>query len=623
MKTEYAGVTGVLALTLLLGSIPPAEAGILQLDRAAMHAELDNGILDIAIRFDGTVEKALYKGHDLIKDRAPGKTTFYLDYNTGHHAYAVIPNQLRVLENTDEAAHVAYVDTQSILGLEYHYIMKRGDSGLYSYVIARNNLPESLHLAEMRTVYRLDRSLFDHAYTLERDSLIPRQEVMHKGKKLQDETYDMGAEGEKYTNGPIYEKYDYAAYLADTPFWGAYGHGLGFWVMPVSNEYHPGGPLKQDLTVHYDTIVCNYLTSAHFGTPEFDAPVGWEKMYGPWYVYVNEGTPEQVKHDAARREQRERRAWPYAWVREKDYPVARGSVCGCLQLSDGRPAADAQVILARPGADVTDESDSYLFAARTDAHGRFKVSKVRPGEYELQAYFAKAPQAGQPQSITDTFRSPPFRVSAQGAKLPTLVWPVGVPEVVWQIGTADHRADEFAYGGEPRNYKWHQMVPADLDYDVATSTAAQNWYYVQSRPGRWNIHFTLPASELQQHDYEFVLALAGYSTGMGKQYATVDAGLLLNGQPLQQIKYPNDKSVYRCSTTSGTYHRMVVKLPRKLLQPGANTLTIENRGASLMYDTLLLQKKQIRDCERNPRPAAAAGMMHIPRVQFLHIDSKS
>ena len=569
-----------LAMSIGCGSVSAAAAGkMLHVD--GLKAELDNGNLKASFTETGTLAALVVDGVDLVRDRAPGKTTFYLDYNIKRHAYPVVPEQLKVIEDSKDTAHIAYIDTTSQLAVEYHFLMKRKEHGLYSYVIARNNTGKVLNVSELRTVYRLDRTIFDHAYNGVRQGLIPRQDEMKKGKKLQDETYDMGATGQKYTNGPIYSKYDYAAYMKDTPVWGAYGHDYGFWVMPVSTEYLSGGPLKQDLTVHYDTIVCNYLTSAHFGTGDFEAPADWQKLYGPWYLYVNKGTEQKVIPDAEKQARQQQKKWPFKWMNEALYPVNRGSVTGQLQLN-GQPAGGAQIILARPGADIVHEKASYIFAATTDRDGRFRVEKVRPGMYELTAYM----QGG---ANTDTFVSRPFMVESTGKDLKKVDWQRQSARVLWQIGTADHSAAEFVYGRELRNYSWQTKVPADLDFQVGRDDPVKDWYYAQTKEGSWNIHFDLAQSTA--HEHQLVMALAGFSTGMGKKYKDVYAEVCVNGKTVKKIVCPNDQTVYRSAVGSGTYHREVIALAPEALKAGHNVITIKDHGASLMYDTILLEEK--------------------------------
>ncbi|MBP2644430.1 MAG: hypothetical protein H6Q67_2317, partial [Firmicutes bacterium] len=264
-----------------------------------LKAKLSNGLITVEFDENAMVTSLIKNNMELVtnlngSERDPDrKHTFYVDYHAEGKFHNISVAKLDVIKNTPEEAHIQYVDNTGLLYVEYHIILKRGESGLYSYVVARNNLQKEFKLSEFRTVYRLNSKLFEYAYNSERIGKQPTCEYLSKFPKIQDETYEL-PDGELYTNGKVYSKYDYAGYYRDNPFWGQFGNGFGFWFIPVSTEYYPSGPLKQELLVHYDAIILNYMTGAHFGTGDFYVPPQWEKLYGPWYVYVNTGEDEVV-----------------------------------------------------------------------------------------------------------------------------------------------------------------------------------------------------------------------------------------------------------------------------------------------------------------------------------------
>lgn len=79
------------------------------------------------------------------------------------------------------------------------------------------------------------------------------------------------------------------------------GNGYGAWMVPASGEYFSGDALKQELLVHQDAIILNYLTGSHFGTPDMVAQPGFEKLYGPWLLYINQGNDRELVADVSRR----------------------------------------------------------------------------------------------------------------------------------------------------------------------------------------------------------------------------------------------------------------------------------------------------------------------------------
>ena len=568
------------AAALAFGLTPAEAANIAKVD--GQNVTLDNGVIEIHLIKNGTATYVSKNhGPNLVENVIKRKLSFYCDYHpAGQKDLPFLSDQVKVYKNDENEAHIAYIDTKSPLAIEYHYRMTKGDSGLYSYVVARNNTGKTYKVGELRTVYRIDMDKLPYAYNSERQGLMPSSDHMKAFKRLQDETYDMD-DGYKYTNGTVYSKYDYCGYLKDNPLWGTYGNGKGFWFIPVSNESYSGGPMKQELLVHYDGIILNYLTSAHFGTSVFPIPKDWQKMYGPWYLYINDGpSDEAVIFDARRRAAAEQGKSPYAWVNEPEslYPQVRGTVKGTLKLSNGGIVDRAQVILARPGADIVHERGSYIFYTDTDGQGNFTLDKVRPGTYEITAYM----QGGYSGDVTTECKKGSIKVEAgKTTDLGTVEWQVPDRQTIWQLGTADRKASEFKYGGELRNYKWWKLLPeTDVNYTIGKSVEGQDWYYAQVGRTKYNIHFQQP--KVKANTYHLTVALAGYSD---QGHGSFD--IKLNGKALKHCDYANDQTVYRSGTTSGTYHQEDFDIPAADLKAGDNVVTFDDHEGLIMYDTVV------------------------------------
>lgn len=104
---------------------------------------------------------------------------------------------------------------------------------------------------------------------------------------------------------------------------GVYGNGYGAFVISPSREYHAGGPLKQDLLVHQDSLIANYFVSSHFGTSGLTASSGWTHIYGPWLLYFNTGSDSAILSDVASQANTEKSKWPYSFVGDSEYPTSR------------------------------------------------------------------------------------------------------------------------------------------------------------------------------------------------------------------------------------------------------------------------------------------------------------
>ncbi|WP_151729638.1 polysaccharide lyase family protein [Thermogemmatispora aurantia] len=540
---------------------PAHAASPVTLSVSGMTATISNGIFTIKFNSLGTGYSLVWQGKELI---GPAKG-FYSSINGGT---GFSPTQLTVVTNTSSMVDIAYISSWG----ELHYVVRSGISGLYSYFLATGIGT----VGEFRTLYRVDGSIFRTGYNgVETAIAFPTLSQIQSATELQDSTYQL-------SDGTIYTKYDAATYLMSQDLLhGVYGNGYGVWLISPSHEYNNGGPLKQDLTVHVDSstgdaVVLNMLISAHFGTPEVTIPSG--KFFGPWFVYLNNGSISDAQTQAALQQQQ----WPYSWLSNPAYPLTRTTVTGTLRLADGRPAAGAQITLAQPGGDVYAQGASYIFTTVADSAGNFTLRQVRPGSYSLYAWA----NGGSIGDITDQYELDNVNVSGTSTNLGTLTWtPVRYSTLLWQIGTADRKAAEFRLGNLPRQYGLWNQAPANLTYTIGSSTPANNWYYAQTAVGTWNVNFSL--SQSYSGDAHLTVALAGMTR-------TAAVTIRVNGTAIGSYPaYTNDAAIYRSANQSGYYHLMVFSFPASLLKVGSNTvafaMTSVSSGGGAMYDTLKLE----------------------------------
>lgn len=559
---------------------------------------MSNGILTIHWKEDGSVESLKKNGVELVKNLngtskdSNAKRTFYVDYHAQGKFHKLKVSRLDVIESTADVAHIAYIDTKGLLYIEYHILLKKGESGIYTYIVAKNNTDASFILAEFRTVYRFGNTIFDHGCNSERIGLQPSHKYMEQYECLQDETYRL-PDGEKYTNGDTYSKYDYASYFNTNKAWGQYGHGFGIFIIPVSTEYYPGGPLKQELLVHYDGILLNYFTGSHFGTGDLLVTKDFEKFYGPFFVYINAEEDLNVKdeidkgkclyEDALNRALIEEKKWPFTWVNHSLYPLNRSKVSGQLLFADGTPCSNTTIVLGKEGGCFEQQSGHYIYSTTTEKDGYFQLPHVRFDTYSLYAYHTG-------QNITNQLAIDNIIISEEETNLNKILYQLPDRECIWQIGTATRTSSGFIYGNELRNYKWHTYVPDTLTFTIGESIASKDWYYAQSKIGTWNIKFTL--ENLENKNYYFIIAFSGVSKGYMTDKDEPYINIYCNTALVKEATFLNDSSVYRSSTTNGRYRRLEILLTKEQLNIGENILSIYNTNAMLMYDTLLLEKEK-------------------------------
>jgi rhamnogalacturonan endolyase len=318
------------------------------------------------------------------------------------------------------------------------------------------------------------------------------------------------------------------------------------------------------------------LASSHYGTPGASIPSG--KLYGPWFVYFNNGSISDAQAQAAAQQGQ----WPYTWLSNAAYPLSRTTVTGTLRLADGRAAAGAAVTLAQPGGDVYAQGSGYIFSAQADSSGHFTIPLVRPGTYSLYAWA----NGGSIGDITDQYERDNVTVSGSSTDLGTLTWtPVEYSNLLWQIGTADRKATEFKLGNIPRQYGLWNQTSANLTYTIGSSTPANNWYYAQTAVGTWTVNFNL--SQVPSGTAHLTVALAGVS-----RTAAVTVGA--NGTTIGSYPtFANDQAIYRSANQSGYYHLVQFSFAASLLKTGSNALTFHmttvSSGGGAMYDTVKLE----------------------------------
>ncbi|ASG79903.1 polysaccharide lyase family protein [Lactiplantibacillus pentosus] len=559
---------------------------MLKLETNEMTAVITNNRLNLSLTKEGMVQSLKIDGQELLNNLTgePGDPdkdhSFYLDYHMNGKTVNMKPVRMEVVEDSPEAAHVVYIDDQSDLGLAYHLIVRGDDTAIYGYVEAWSNTDHSFKVNELRTVYRLDHELFNIGYNAERIGHQPTSAHMMSGDKLQDETYVM-ADGSFYSNSKIYSKYDYAGYLSENPFWGQYGDKYGLWFIPADRSYFPSGPLNQDLLLHYDGLILNYMTAVHFGTGDIEINPGWHKLYGPWCVLVTNDT--HPLPSVRKRVRQEQAAWPYQWVKDDNYPLSLATVTG--QVTVGHQISDYpfEVVLAQPSQDGTfmHQREDYIYYAETDKHGRFEINNVRPGDYTVYAYAKGGTIVGMPHW--------------DGAAVKTGHCDLGeydIPDddrqVIWQIGQSTHTTEGFKFSDQLRNHIWKDLVPNNLVYHIGRQTS-DDWYYLQNDGGVWKIVFNGRLLNTNKDAY-LSIAFAGVTKKVMTEPRGTRVEVDLNKQMLVTHYYErNDSAGYRSALRGGNYELLTVTITADQLKSGVNELAIKTDGY-LLYDTLKLEQ---------------------------------
>lgn len=558
------------------------------LKRSGLACVLENDCLSLAMSEEGKGISLVVDGRELMAglSGAAGdpdrRHSFYCDYHIAGKTRNLVPTRLEVIEETPERVHIAYVDDQSDLKLAYHLVLADEERCIYGYVIASCDA-DNVVINELRTVYRFDSSIFTTGYTARREGLQPRAEYMaEKGEWLQDETYRL-PDGCRYSNSDVYSKYDYAGTFAENRLWGQCSGGRsgdewGAWFIPLDKSCYPGGPLKQELLVHYDSIILNYMTGAHFGTGDFAVPRGWKKLYGPWCVYFNHGA--DVIGDAYGFAARAESSLPLPWLEEPGlYTGNYGSIAGSLKPESELSEGERWIVVATDCAGEWFRQKAGRIYWTESVDGGFRLDRMQPGTYCIYAHSSGGHDCHEYQ--LGTYEVMPGETCCAGE----LAVENRPHELVWALGCYTQTTVPFAFSDQPRNYIWMGLTPKNLEFRVGRDGDA-DWYYLQRSGGIWKIVFPKPVQKAGR--FLLTVCLAGTTAAaMSPGVSGVGFQAKLNGKSLLERHFENDRAAYRSSVTGGRPQILAAEIDAGALGE-ENELAFMTDGF-VMYDMVKLE----------------------------------
>ncbi len=535
-----------------------------KLEVNGLSATISNSFLSVFFDDKACVYKLIIFGKNIVNN-LNGKKTFCLDWDGGKGEFK--PNNLNIVEYSDLIAHIYYEHKlNNYIFIEYHFIVRKYISGIYSYVNIVNNGFDSFSFSELRTVYRFDNSIMDRL----NNGIIDMKSYLYSYLKnlplIQDETWQL-------EDGSYYSKYDLSGYIRETDFYGVYGNGFGSWLVNFTHEYYSGGPLKQDLLVHQDSLMLNYLTSTHFGTPTLIVPKYWNKQYGPWLIYFNKGN--NLFLDTKNFYNEEKKNWPFLWIKDKNYQFNRKEVKGKIKSN-----FDYTVVLSSSLNEYFDKQTlGYLYHTNINKNNEFYFKNVRPGKYNINIYPINGYDCNfKWQETIDIYYDRDIGI------INLIEKEITQSNVIWSIGETNRRSDIFRFSLENRNYVWHTLVPKNLDFYIGKSLLYKDWYFCQASNGIWNIHF-LDIND--KKDRILNIGISGASNNI-LENTSPNLEVYLNKTLLKKFSYINDKSIYRCSLQSGIFHSEKIYIYHNFILNGLNIISLKLVGGSIMYDSINL-----------------------------------
>ncbi len=578
----------ILSICLLASSLFAWAEGEVTVDlKSTRSCTMSNGLITLTIGTSGQGSKLVLNSYSTSKNLL-ASNGIYFDY-TSNKNRALSATKAEIVKQTDDYVEVVYTSgaNAALPTYKHGYILRKGESCVYTYVIVEGN---SGHfgdkgvgaIKETRVCTRLASDFLDGYVDEVMQGTIPSNSVMQNVESdgtsnpnyVQDATY-------RLPDGTIYTKYNWAQFIAQDDFHGLMNGKVGVWNIPVSYEWLNGGPLRQELTVHAtgkSPITIQMLQGEHLGASSQNYPDNFRQIFGPFAIYVNSGSRDQMIADARAKASALQAEWPFAWFENDLYPLDRSSVTGKINVTTGQPNSDIQVVLAQPGGNLLSQGGDYIFWTKTDEDGNFEIKNVRPGNYTLYAYATTG-------TITEQYEKNGIKVVAGQTELGTLDWaPETYANLLWNIGENNRRADGFNRSDEPRSYEARDANPANLEFVIGQSDPATDWYNAQNTNGTWTVKFNL--DKTYTGDAKFTASIAGVSNSPG-------VSIKVNGTQVGSWSLNDDGSLRRSATQAGRHRLNSVKFDASLLKEGENTLTLTasncKSGSGILYDCIKLE----------------------------------
>ena len=572
----------LLATTFCLGAMADDENVTVSLN-SSRRCTMSNGLITLTIESNGMAQSLKHPSNGVANILA--SNGIYFDYTSDKNR-ALSAVSARIVRSDDDYAEVVYTSAanDALPTYEHGYILRKGESGVYTYVIVHGN-SKSADTAnggvgpvrETRVCTRLAPTFLNGYVDEQMQGKIPSNSEMStaESKQVQDATYYL-------SDGSIYTKYNWAQFIDNDSFHGLMNNKVGVWNIPVSYEWLNGGPMRQELTVHATSkspITIQMLQGEHLGASSQTYSDDDHQIFGPFMIYINDNpTQEERIADARAKAAQLKAEWPFTWFENEYYPLDRSTVTGKINITTGQPAGNVKVVLAAPGGNLLAQGGKYIFWTLTDEDGSFSIPAVRKGSYSLYAYATSG-------TITDELCVDNIEVSEENTNLGDIVWtPMTLEHLLWNIGENNRKADGFNCSDRPRAYEAWQWQPASLEYVVGESDPATDWYNAQTKNGTWTVKFNL--DKAYEGDALLTASIAGVSNS-----PTISVSV--NGNKKDSWSLKDDGSIRRSATLAGRHLVKSFSFPASDLKVGENKITFTASNckdkSGVLYDCIKLE----------------------------------
>ncbi|KAI8804405.1 rhamnogalacturonan lyase [Cladochytrium replicatum] len=446
---------------------------------------------------------------------------------------------------------------------QHFHFLRDGETGIHSFVRLRfqnDTLENAGQIGEFRFLFRPGSgNLWTHLSTNSKTyAPLPLSTTIANEIEVQDATWYIGnATADPYVQSfsEYFTKYQFSADYGTNLARGLYSDGTktngtayGAWLVLNTKDTYFGGPTRSDLAV--DGSIYNKYSTTHYGGRTPKQYQGWERTWGPQFLYFNSGKGKslsELRNDA------EKLAFPEWNARFYDdiaryvpgyFPTSsRGNITGTISLQNPSVlnvlSGDLTwVVLSQNGVRFPDnvgdsKARQYFIKAKVATDGltaTFNITRVVAGTYRLTVYSL---------GIFGEYVQDSIVVTAGGSKSLSVKWVAeSHGQELWRIGQPDFSSGEFRNGYEldlskslhPEKYRnyWGAWdfptdFPNSVNYTVGKSDWSRDWNYIHwamfgpsyTRKtasfgvNKWKIHFNLAHQPDPSSNFTLTIQLAG------------------------------------------------------------------------------------------------------------------
>ncbi|THH29365.1 hypothetical protein EUX98_g4827 [Antrodiella citrinella] len=395
-------------------------------------------------------------------------------------------------------------------------------------------------------------------------------------------------------------------------------------------ELCPDALYQAHLDLMVDGIIYNKLSSSHGGAISPNVTYGFDRTYGPQFLYLNHGHQASVQSLLKDAEQFADLGWNEAFYDTIApyvpgyYPsTRRGEFKAKISVPQG--ASDVVAVLAANSVEFQASAtvpSAFQYWQTDVENGEIDIQHVREGQYRLTVYA---------KGIFGDYIQDNIEVKAGRVTSVKATWKQdSAGHELWRIGTPDKTSGEFRNGWErdlthPRTpYKYRiywgpwdfpTQFPNGVNFTIGKSDEGTDFNYVhwaQYGPtytrnntvtdiNNWQINFDLLQRPSPNSNATFTVLFAGAYTTAGNThlwqgtYPSFDFLTYVNDEPTplsftigpDQSSSCGVRSAISCTTLSTKF-----EFPGTWLKEGGNKLILSlpvNSPIYVQYDALRLE----------------------------------